>query len=103
MNDKTKAQRTQFGGDPKGSRSVRRPRTEGLAPRVCPVIQPCIYFDDNVIRIKRDEELLERAVLARKSGSNPRFAVEYQVAPLGESNPCFSLEGAQAVEALINR
>jgi site-specific DNA recombinase len=53
-----------------------------------------IEVDDNVIRIKGDKDLLEKAVLARKSGGNPGSQMNTRWRSLGESNPCFSLERA---------
>ena len=53
-----------------------------------------IEVDDNVVRIKGDKDLLEKAVLARHSGGSPGSHVSTKWRSLGESNPCFSLERA---------
>jgi len=51
-----------------------------------------IEVDDNVVRIKGDKDLLEKAVLARHSGGSPGSHVSTKWRSQGESNPCFSLE-----------
>jgi len=51
-----------------------------------------VEVDDNVVRIKGDKDLLEKAVLARHSGGSPGSHVSTKWRSQGESNPCFSLE-----------
>jgi len=51
-----------------------------------------IEVDDNVIRIKGDKDLLEKAILARRTGTDRGSHMSTKWRSLGESNPCFSLE-----------
>jgi site-specific DNA recombinase len=51
-----------------------------------------IEVDDNVIRIKGDKDLLEKAILARRTGTDRGSHLSTKWRSLGESNPCFSLE-----------
>ena len=75
-------------------RDMRDTLTNGSMTFRKAYLQSLIDVDDNVIRIKGDKDLLEKAVLARKNGGNPGSQMSTSWRSLGELNPCFSLERA---------
>ncbi|MEY9387564.1 site-specific DNA recombinase [Bradyrhizobium japonicum] len=59
-----------------------------------------VEVDDTTIRIKGSRDLLEKAVLASRNGAVPGSQMSTDWRSLGESNPCFSLEG-QVIRLII--
>ena len=78
-------------------RSMRENITSGSIPFRKAYLQSLIdvvEVDDAQVRIKGSKDVLERAVLASRNGSNPGSQMSTEWRSLGESNPCFSLERA---------
>jgi site-specific DNA recombinase len=53
-----------------------------------------IEVDDAQIRVKGSKDVLERAVLANRTGEEPRSQMTTIWRAQGESNPCFRRERA---------
>ncbi len=78
-------------------RSMREKFASGSIPFRKAYLQSLISVvevDDTAVRIKGSKDVLERAVLASRSGTVSGSQMSTGWRSLGESNPCFSLERA---------